>query len=177
MPATPTARALSSSRPVVSVLAISAVSVAAIALAACGGGASSGASAAAPSAPVAPGREPVAAMRAADGRDESFTLDDGKATPFLYFEAARVRLSSDCKKGDALECDAYRTLRNAAPVELPAREVGGGTSAGTKICTKLGGTVADGTNSVGSQDGFCRFGDGSLVSAGALEQYLLRVFE
>lgn len=168
----------SSSAPSSSATALRAsVLVGAALAAACGSGNAASGGPATPAEPVAPGREAVAAIRAADGREESFTLDDGKATSFLFFEAARVRLSAACKKGEALECEAYRTLRNATAVELPQREVGGATSAGVKICTKLGGTVADGTNSVGSQDAFCRFGDGSLVSAGALEQYLLRVFE
>jgi hypothetical protein len=63
------------------------------------------------------------------------------------------------------------------PVEIPKRELTGNVSAGTRACNKLGHKLVSGHNAMGSEDGFCRFPDGSMVSTGALEQYGMRVIE
>jgi hypothetical protein len=63
------------------------------------------------------------------------------------------------------------------PVEIPRRSLTGGMSAGTHVCMKLNHQLVTGKNSVGAEDGFCRFPDGSMISTGALEQYGMRVIQ
>ena len=50
-------------------------------------------------------------------------------------------------------------------------------SAGVKACIKMHNQIVEVTNQMGSQDTFCRFPDGSLLAAGTLEQYGMRVLQ
>jgi hypothetical protein len=70
-----------------------------------------------------------------------------------------------------------RFLRSGMPVEIARRALDGRTSAGVKVCMRMNQPIVAVHNSVGSEESFCRFPDGSLVSSGALEQYKLRVIQ
>jgi len=98
--------------------------------------------------------------------------------PFIYYPQQNVRVSAQCRQASGeLSCDAIRQIRNGMPVEIPGRELQGGISAGTRACMRLKHQLVSGHNSVGSEDGFCRFPDGSMLSTGALEQYGMRVIQ
>jgi putative hemolysin len=110
--------------------------------------------------------------------NEVWISQEGQQMPFLYYAQQNVRVSAQCRQATGqLACDAIRQIRSGMPVEIPGRELTGGISAGTKACMKLGHTLVSGHNSVGSEDGFCRFPDGSMLSNGALEQYGMRVLQ
>lgn len=97
---------------------------------------------------------------------------------FLYFTNQKVRVSAQCRQPNGqLACDAIRQVRGGMPVELTSRDLNSGISGGSKACLKLHHQVVNGRNSVGAEDGFCRFPDGSLLSTGALEQYGTRVIQ
>lgn len=136
------------------------------------------ASSGAPSATGAAGPTtgPLAKLETEKPTPEPWTID-GQAAPFLYWGAEDLRVSASCQKGQALACDALRQLRVAAPVELPRRFLDGRQSPGVKVCQKLGHPTLVGKNTMGAEDSFCRFPDGSMVSSGALERYAMRVME
>ena len=90
----------------------------------------------------------------------------------------QLKLSDGCRKPDgSLDCEAYRFLKSGAPVDLARRSLDGRRSAGVLACMKLGNQLVHGRNAMGSEDGFCRFRDGSLTTTGALETYSVRVIE
>jgi hypothetical protein len=66
-------------------------------------------------------------------------------------------------------------MRNSPPVDVSKRALTGGLSAGTRACMTLKHQLVTGHNATGTEDGFCRFPDGSMVSTGALEQYGMRI--
>jgi hypothetical protein len=108
--------------------------------------------------------------------NEAWTTDDGQQAPMLYFARENVRVSASCRAGNGpLACDAIRQLRGGQPVTIARRSLDGRTSAGVKVCQHLSHPIVHAHNSVGSEDSFCRFPDGSLVSNGALEQYAMHV--
>jgi hypothetical protein len=122
---------------------------------------------------------PLANLEAAPFVNEVWIAQDGgQQTPFIFYTQQNVRLSAGCRNGGGqLTCDAVKALRSGNPVELPRRSLTGGISAGTRTCQKLGNRLWTGRNPQGSEDGFCVFPDGSMVSTGALEQYGMRVTE
>lgn len=162
-----------------------AASLVALASAGCGssssastGGPTTPTTAATASPPVSAGREPLAALDASTAKAEKYTIEGEGETSLLYFEAANLTLSASCKKPDGkLDCAAYRAVRDEAPTPIPHRQLDGRVSAGTLVCRRLGHTSVTATNSVGAQDGFCKFPDGSLVDVGALERYGMKVIE
>lgn len=104
--------------------------------------------------------------------------EGGRQLGLIYFARENLRVSSECRKADgAIGCDAVRQIRGGMPVELARRSLSGSASAGTKACQKLGHKLVNAHNSVGAEDGFCQFPDGSLISTGGLEQYGLRLLE
>jgi len=136
------------------------------------GGATSPASA---SGPVS---GPLATLESAPFVNEVWTSQEGQPMPFVYYTQQNVRVSAQCRQASGqLACDALRQIRGGMPVEIPGRELTGGISAGTRACMKLRHQLVTGINSVGAEDGFCRFPDGSMVSTGALEQYGMRVIQ
>lgn len=123
------------------------------------------------------GQGPLANLEATRPAPEAWTID-GQPAPMLYFAPDDVRISASCQKGPGpLACDALRQLRQGAPVEIPRRFLDGRQSPGVKVCTKLGLPTLVGKNPMGSEDSFCRFPDGSLVSTGVLERFAMRVME
>ncbi len=121
---------------------------------------------------------PLANLESAPFVNEVWTSQEGQPMPFIYYTQQKVRVSAQCRTASGeLSCDAIRQIRNGMPVEVPGRELQGGISAGTKACMRLKHQLVSGHNSVGSEDGFCRFPDGSMLSTGALEQYGMRVIQ
>ena len=121
---------------------------------------------------------PLANLESAPFVNEVWTSQEGQQMPFIYYTQQNVRVSAQCRTAAGeLSCDAIRQIRGGMPVEVPGRELQGGISAGTKACMRLKHQLVSGHNSVGSEDGFCRFPDGSMLSTGALEQYGMRVIQ
>ena len=73
--------------------------------------------------------------------------------------------------------DLFREQVALKPVEIAHRSLDGRQSPGVKVCARLNQPVLVAVNSVGAQDSYCRFPDGSLISTGALERYAMRVVE
>lgn len=123
------------------------------------------------------GQGPLANLEATKSTQEAWSID-GQPAPMLYFAQDDVRVSASCQKGPGpLVCDALRQIRQGAPVEIPRRFLDGRQSPGVKVCTKLGLPTLVGRNPMGSEDSFCRFPDGSMVSTGVLERFAMRVME
>lgn len=108
-------------------------------------------------------------------KEETWTLDEGGKTQILVFAAARVTLGKSCLKGAVLDCDALRTLKAGAVVEVKKSQLDGRMSAGMRVCQALKNELVNGKAPSGNEDAFCKFKDGSLVSAGALETYALKI--
>jgi hypothetical protein len=125
------------------------------------------------------GTGPLANLESAPFINEVWIAQEGGAQmPFIFYSAENVRVSAQCRSASGqLACDALRQIRSGMPVEIPKRSLTGNISAGTRACMKLGNQLVSGHNSVGSEDGFCRFPDGSMLSTGALEQYGMRVIQ
>lgn len=120
---------------------------------------------------------PLANLETQKPVQEAWSID-GQPAPMLYYAADDVRISASCQKGPGpLACDALRQVRVGAPVEIPRRFLDGRQSPGVKVCTKLGHPTLVARNPMGSEDSFCRFPDGSLVSNGVLERFVMRVME
>jgi hypothetical protein len=107
-------------------------------------------------------------------KEETWTLEDLGKTDFLVFAQAKVTLSKTCLKGSALECAALRTLKAGAVVEVKKAKLDARMSAGARVCQALSHELVNGRGP-GGEDAFCKFEDGSLVSAGALETYALKI--
>lgn len=119
---------------------------------------------------------PLASLETAPATNETWTSQDGKAMPFVFFAQQNVRVSADCRQPTGqLACDAVRQLRNGPPVEVSNRQLTGGISAGTRACMVLKHQLVSGRNATGTEDAFCRYPDGSMVSTGALEQYGMHI--
>jgi putative hemolysin len=115
---------------------------------------------------------PLTSLRAADGKHESFTFEDKPAVAMLQFGEAHVCVSASCSKPDgSLNCDAIRSLRKGKQVKLDGTF--GGANPGAVACKKLGLVQTTGRSPRGDEDGFCIYPDGSMVSTGALDQYVV----
>jgi putative hemolysin len=132
-----------------------------------------------PSSSTSGGAGPLANLEAAPYLNEVWIAQEGGAQmPFVFYPQQNVRVSASCRPASGqLACDAIRYLRGGSFVEVPRSSLTGNVSAGTRACTKLGHRLVSGHNASGSEDGFCRFPDGSMLSTGALEQYGMRVTE
>jgi hypothetical protein len=131
-----------------------------------------------PSVAASTGTGPLSTLESAPFMNEVWISQEGQQMPFIYYARENVRVSAQCRQASGqLACDALRQMRNGMPVEIPRRALTGGISAGTRVCMTLKHQLVTGHNSVGAEDGFCRFPDGSMVSTGALEQYGMRVIE
>ena len=118
----------------------------------------------------------LANLEATQPTPEAWMSPEGQQLQMLYYGPQNVRISAPCRQPNGqLNCDAIRQLRNAPPIEMSTRGANPSTSVGTRGCMKMHYTVVTGRNSVGAEDGFCRFPDGSMVSNGALEQYGVRL--
>jgi hypothetical protein len=127
---------------------------------------------------AAPAQGGLAALDAKAAKEEPWTLEGAGPMPFLYWGNPQLKLSASCKKPDgSLDCEAFRFLKSGTPVEIPKRRPDGRMSAGTLVCMKLGHALITGRSALGTEDGFCKFPDGSVTTTGALEQYNLRILE
>jgi hypothetical protein len=125
------------------------------------------------------GTGPLAALESSPFMNEVWTAQEGGAQmPMLFYSRENIRISAQCRNASGqLACDAIRQMRSGTPVQIPRRSLTGNVSAGTRVCMNLRHQLVNAHNSVGAEDGFCRFPDGSLVSTGALEQYAMNVVE
>lgn len=124
------------------------------------------------------GTGPLAGLESSPFVNEVWTDEGGQRLQMLYYTRENIRVNARCRMPDGtLACDALRLLRSGAPVEMPRRLLDGRASAGVKVCRKMNQQVVVLRNSVGSEDGMCKFPDGSLLANGALEQYGMRVIE
>lgn len=151
-----------------------AVLLAALFLAGCPSKDSSSSSGASPQ----PGGGALANLESTQPVPEAWTSPEGQQLQMLYYGPQNVRISAPCRQPSGqLNCDAIRQLRNAPPIDMSTRGGSPSVSLGTRGCLKMHYQVVTGRNSVGAEDGFCRFPDGSMVSNGALEQYGMRISE
>jgi len=122
-------------------------------------------------------RGPLANLEAAPFVNEVWIAQEGgQQMPFIYYTQQNVRLSAGCRSAvGQLNCAAINQLRSGHPVEVPKKMLTGGISAGTRACMKMGNKLFNAHTQNGTEDGFCVFPDGSMVSTGALEQYGMRV--
>ena len=122
------------------------------------------------------GSGPLANLEASPFQNEVWLDERGQQAGFLYYPRENVRVSAQCRgPSGGFVCEAMRFLRQGMPVEIARRTLDGRTSAGVKVCMRMNQPIVTMHNSVGSEDSFCRFADGSLLSNGALEQYKMRV--
>jgi hypothetical protein len=149
----------------------------ACALTACAESSSGGAGPQDPSLQSA-GNGPLARLEASPFHNEVWVGEAGQQLPVLYYPNENVRVSAQCRSASGqFVCEAMRFLRNGMPVEIARRALDGRTSAGVKVCMRMNQPIVTVHNSVGSEDSFCQFPDGSLISNGALEQYKMRVIQ
>jgi hypothetical protein len=147
-----------------------------ISLAACGGG--PGQPSNDPTAHAGAGTGPLANLEASPFQNEVWITPEGQQIGFLFYPRENIRVNASCRMATGpFICDAMRYMRNGMPVEIPRRSLDGRTSAGVKVCMRMNQPIITVRNSVGSEDSFCRFPDGSLISLGALEQYQMRVIQ
>jgi len=124
------------------------------------------------------GTGPLAGLESAPFQNEVWIGEDGQQVPLVFYARENVRVSAPCRSASGqFTCQAMSFMRNGMPVEIAHRALDGRTSAGVKVCMRMNQPVVVVHNSVGAEDSFCRFPDGSLVSNGALEQYKLRVIQ
>lgn len=127
---------------------------------------------------VASPQAALASLDAKAAKEEPWTLEGSGPMPFLYWGSPQLKLSASCKKPDGtLDCEALRFIKSGTPVEIPKRRLDGRMSAGTLVCMKLGHALITGRSALGTEDGFCKFPDGSVTTTGALEQYNLKILE
>lgn len=157
-------------------IAFAAASLVALCLAGCPSKDSSSSSGATTAAPTGAG--PLANLESTQPVPEQWTSPEGQPLPMIYYGPQNVRISAQCRQPTGqLNCDAIRQLRNAPPIEMSTRGASPSMSVGTRGCMKMHYQLVTGRNSVGAEDGFCRFPDGSMLSNGALEQYGMRLTE
>ena len=121
------------------------------------------------------GTGPLASLEASPFQNEVWLDEHGQQVGFIYYPRENIRVSATCRTASGgFVCEAMRFLRQGMPVEIARRTLDGRTSAGVKVCMRMNQPIVTVHNSVGSEDSFCRFPDGSLLSNGALEQYKMR---
>lgn len=127
--------------------------------------------------PPPAGSGPLASLESQPSVPEQWTTQDGRALQMIYYQGQNVRVSAQCKQPNGqLNCDAIRQLRGGLPpIDVSAKGASPSLSMGTKGCMKMHYPLVSGRNAAGSEDGFCQFPDGSMVSVGALEQYGMRI--
>ena len=117
-------------------------------------------------------------LESAPFQNEVWVGEDGQQVPLVFYARENLRVSAPCRSASGqFTCQAMAFMRNGMPVEIAHRALDGRTSAGVKVCMRMNQPIVVVHNSVGAEDSFCRFPDGSLVSNGALEQYKMRVVQ
>ncbi len=108
-------------------------------------------------------------------KEETWAMDELGSTQVLVFASAKVALGKSCLKGAALDCEALKVLKAGNVVEVKKAQLDGRMSAGSRVCLALKADLVNGKGPSGSEDGFCKMKDGSLVSCGALESYAIKI--
>jgi len=108
-------------------------------------------------------------------KEEAWAMDELGSTPMLVFASAKVTLSKTCLKGSTLDCEALKVLKAGNVVEVKKAQLDGRMSAGSRVCLALKAELVNGKGPAGSEDGFCKLKDGSLVACGALETYAIKI--
>lgn len=125
-----------------------------------------------------PGTGPLSQLESSPFQNEVWLDEQGQQIGLLYYPRENLRISAPCRSASGqFVCEAMRFMRQGMPVEIARRALDGRTSAGVKVCMRMNQPIVVVHNSVGSEDSFCRFPDGSLVSNAALEQYKMRVIQ
>ena len=102
-------------------------------------------------------------------------FEGGKRADVLHFEAERVHISAGCAQPTGmLQCQAMDALRGGKTVQLGGNDFNGGANPGAIACRKMGRTNTTGRGPKGDEDGFCEFADGSFVSTGSIEFYVVK---
>ena len=124
------------------------------------------------------GTGPLSQLESSPFQNEVWFDEHGQQIGFIYYPRENIRVSAQCRGASGqFVCEAMRFMRQGMPVEIAHRALDGRTSAGVKVCMRMNQPIVIVHNSVGSEDGFCRFADGSLVSNAALEQYKMHVIQ
>jgi putative hemolysin len=104
-------------------------------------------------------------------RQRNFWID-GKPVRMIWSAGAESWASEVCAKKKAADCGALRllsVLRNEKPM-IEKRGLSNGQNPSTHLCKKLGGELVLARTEKKSEWFFCRAGDGSMISAAALER-------
>ncbi len=124
------------------------------------------------------GTGPLVGLESAPFLSEVWVAEGGQSVPLIFYARENLRISAQCRSASGqFVCQAMQFMRSGTPIELAHRALDGRTSAGVKVCMRMNQPIVVVHNTVGAEDSFCRFPDGSLVSNGALEQYKLHVSE
>ena len=138
------------------------------------GGSGGPASAGGPMGPTAPASGPLGGLESAPFMNEVWNVS-GQQVQFLYYARENVRVSAQCRNAAGqLGCAALNQIRGGAPVVVMKSELSG-KPAGAIACKKLGNAQTSGLNQAGNEEQFCRFQDGSWLSANTLEQYGVKI--
>jgi putative hemolysin len=120
----------------------------------------------------APGGNSFSNLNPQNAVRETYVFDELGPKEMLTFEAQHVRLSADCNKNGAFQCDAARCLAKGKQVKIGS-DSPAGANPGAVACKKLGFKNASGRKNSGDEDGFCVFPDGSMASTGSLDFYVI----
>ena len=117
---------------------------------------------------------PLANLNPNEAKQETWQTEHG-AVPFLNFEAQRLRVSASCRQASGqMDCEALRTVRAGPSVELTPQDRARAAPPGATACMKLHQKLETGRDPKGNEDGFCVFGDGSMIATGSLENYVVK---
>jgi hypothetical protein len=121
-----------------------------------------------------PPNGPLANLNPNDAKQETWQTERG-ALPFLNFEGQRLRVSASCRQPSGqMECEALRVVRAGPQVELTPQDRARAAPPGATACMKLHQKLETGRDPRGNEDGFCVFGDGSMIATGSLENYVIK---
>lgn len=129
-----------------------------------------------PTGPAPPGSGPLAGLESAPFMNEVWNFG-GQQVQVLYYARENVRVSAQCRNpAGQLGCAALSQIRGGAPPIVVSRaDLSTGRAAGVVACKKLNTGMAGGVNQAGNEEQFCRFPDGSWLSANTLEQYAVKI--
>jgi len=117
----------------------------------------------------------LAALNASRAQRVPYTFEGGKRSEVLHFDAEHVQVSAGCASPTGeLKCQAIDALRGGKTLQLGVGDFSGGANPGAIACKKMGRTNTTGRGPKGDEDGFCEFPDGSFVSTGAIEFYVVK---
>lgn len=126
--------------------------------------------------PVAPTNGgPLGGLNAARAQRVTYTFEGGKRVDVLHFDNDHVQVSASCAGPTGqLQCQAMDALRGGKTLQLGVGDFSGGANPGAIGCKKMGRVNTTGRGPKGDEDGFCEFPDGSFVSTGSIEFYVVK---